>query len=84
MLSPYDQGVRITHIFLHSQYNDVGFVNDVSLLQLEQEALILCDLSSLLVVILRFEMAESAPLLAGDSSLKLAGFSVSLLCNNLI
>lgn len=29
--------IRITHVFLHPQYKDVGFVNDVSLLRLEHE-----------------------------------------------
>ncbi|CAG7647036.1 unnamed protein product, partial [Allacma fusca] len=37
VLSPYEQVVRITHIFLHPQYKDVGFINDVSLLRLEHE-----------------------------------------------
>lgn len=37
MLSPYEQVVRITHIFLHPEYKDVGFINDVSLLRLEKE-----------------------------------------------
>lgn len=37
VLSPYEQVVRITHIFLHPEYKDVGFINDVSLLRLEKE-----------------------------------------------
>jgi len=36
-LSPYEQVIKITHIFLHPQYKDIGFVNDVSLLRLEKE-----------------------------------------------
>jgi hypothetical protein len=37
VLSPYEQVIKITHIFLHPQYQNVGFVNDVSLLRLEKE-----------------------------------------------
>ncbi|XP_035704979.1 uncharacterized protein LOC110847008 isoform X2 [Folsomia candida] len=37
VLSPYEQVVKITHIFLHPGYQNVGFVNDVSLLRLEKE-----------------------------------------------
>ncbi|ODN01091.1 Enteropeptidase [Orchesella cincta] len=37
VLSPYEQVIRITHIFLHPEYKDVGFINDVSLLRLEKE-----------------------------------------------
>ncbi|CAL8143902.1 unnamed protein product [Orchesella dallaii] len=37
VLSPYEQVIRITHVFLHPEYKDVGFINDVSLLRLEKE-----------------------------------------------
>lgn len=37
VLSPHEQLIRITHIFLHPDYKNVGFVNDVSLLRLDKE-----------------------------------------------
>ena len=75
MLSPYEQVVRITHIFLHNQYKDVGFFSDVSLLEVEQEVNNTDFVRPVCLPGLRFEMAECAPSLAGDSFLESVGFS---------
>lgn len=34
--SPYEQLRHITHIFIHPEYEDTGFINDISLLRVEE------------------------------------------------